>query len=62
MIGFAVASILAIVGVAPHEVSSDSVGLGLLGFVFFFIAAACLYIAFLPRAQPETLSTHDSSL
>lgn len=62
LIGFAVASILAIVGVAPNEVSSDSVGLGLLGFVFLFIAAICVYVAFLRRAQPETLTTDGSSL
>lgn len=62
LIGFAVASILPIVGVAPNEVSSDSVGWGLLGFVSLFIAAICAYVVFLPRAQIETLATDDSSL
>ncbi|MDN6201741.1 MAG: hypothetical protein L0I99_06025 [Micrococcaceae bacterium] len=61
LIGFAVASILAIVGVVPYEASSDSVGWGLLCFVFLFIAAICVYVAFLPRAQIETLTTEDSS-
>ncbi|MGP5195761.1 hypothetical protein [Arthrobacter rhombi] len=62
LIGVALASILANLGVTARATSSVSVGWGLLGFVFLFIAAICAYVVFLPRAQTETLASDDLSL
>ena len=47
----AVATTFSNLNVDPEVVSSDSVGLGLLGFLFFFISAASAYVDLLPRAE-----------
>lgn len=55
VIGTALATIVSTIGADPDEVSVHSVGMGLLGFLFLFIVAACVYVAVLPRAKMETL-------
>lgn len=55
VIGVALATMLSMVGVSPEDVSGDSVGAGLLGFLVFFIAAIWVYIVVLPRGKMESL-------
>ena len=57
VIGFALATIFSIVGVDPEEVSVDSVGRGLLGFLLLFTAAVWIHVAVLPRARMQTITT-----
>lgn len=55
LIGFAGATILSTVGSTTGEASSISVGMGLLGFLFTFIVAACIYVTAFPRAKMTSL-------
>lgn len=55
VIGVALATVLSTVGVSPDDVSGDSVGAGLLGFLGFFIAAIWVYIMVLPRGKMESV-------
>lgn len=55
VIGVALGTMFSTVGLEPAEVSGDSVGMGLLGFLLLFTAAACTYSALLPRAGQEPL-------
>lgn len=57
VVGVAVATILSTLAVAPNSVAGNSVGMGLLGFLLMFIAAACTYVAVLPRAGIEPASS-----
>lgn len=56
VVGFAVVTLLAVVGGVPEGVMGDSVGLGLLGFLGLLIASICVYVPALPRAEMETMS------
>ncbi|WP_315914288.1 hypothetical protein [Arthrobacter sp. lap29] len=50
---FGAAAVPFLIGVAQEQASSNSVAMGLLGFLLLFIAAAIAYSALLPRAEPE---------
>lgn len=57
VIGVALATILSNLNVDPETVSGNSIGMGLLGFLLLFTAAACTYVALFPRAGIEPPST-----
>lgn len=62
ILGVALATMVSVVGLDPDEVSSNSVAVGLLGFLLLFTIAACAYAALLPRAEPEPDPSTTSSL
>lgn len=50
VIGLDLATIVSNLNVALEVVSSNSVGMGLIGFLLFFAAAASTYVTLFPRA------------
>ena len=54
-IGVALGTIFSTIGVSPDELSGNSVGVGLLGFLLMFTVAACVYVAVFPRAKMEAM-------
>lgn len=61
VIGVALSTIVTTVGVGPDEIPGNTVAMGLLGFLFSFTVAACVYAAVFPRAKLETLGTANHS-
>lgn len=55
IVGVALATIFSTIGVEATEISGDSVAMGMLGFLFMFVASISVYILLLPRGQMETL-------
>lgn len=57
VIGVALATILSNLNVDPEAISGNSVGMGLLGFIFLFIVAASVYVVLFPKAGIEPMNT-----
>lgn len=55
VVGLALATLWSVVDIGPNGLSGDSVGPGLLGFLFAFIASAIWYAVALPQGKMELI-------